>query len=242
MLGVELMKGGAMLVSVVLTASLVSMIDRLGLAGLVGLLGLVESVGLVGLVGLLGLLGLGVLGVLGVLGLLGLLGVLGMLGMLGVLGFGLLGFGTRRLISITCHDRLYLQMALWTGLAALLSLIGLMHNERMGWYTASSDTGWRFAAGYGIVCASAFLMWLMQTQGLVEAPFIEVSEEEKVTVAYRSSMYDPKHKRVRHSFISDNSRLRSASMTLLDPSGADNDVHVIDPMWPTDNNAGRITL
>jgi len=131
--------------------------------------------------------------------------------------------------SLVCMiDRLYLQMAFWTALAALLSLVGLVHNDKMGWYTASHDKGWRFAVGYGSIALSALAFKLLQMRGILDSPYTDDVEEEDldVKVAYRSSLYDPKYQTVRDQSISSfitgstvNSRkrrTRSHSLTELD--------------------------
>jgi hypothetical protein len=141
-------------------------------------------------------------------------------------------------------DRLYLQMAIWTALASLLSLCGLMHGSQLGWYTAKDDIGWQFAAGYGFVALSALVLWVLQIRGVMEKPFGDEEEEEDVKVAYRSSLYDPRHQKKRGE-----SRVRSSSMTILESGspGRDRlsgriDNLEVDPMWPTDDRSHRLTF
>jgi len=155
--------------------------------------------------------------------------------------------------SLVCMiDRLYLQMAMWTSAASLLSLCGLMHAEKMGWYTAAGDSGWRFAAGYGLVACSALVLHALQSlEWGVEPPVIDEPEEiEAVKVAYRSSLYDPRHQKQRTSFVAQTrSRAASASQLGLPTTDMRSGMKAglsggisIHPKWPADNADGRLTL
>jgi len=70
----------------------------------------------------------------------------------------------------TIIDRQYARAIAWALIAALLSLCGLMHGERIGLLIHADSYGWRFTTGYTTGAIYLGILWQSQRRGLMDGP------------------------------------------------------------------------
>ena len=79
-------------------------------------------------------------------------------------------------VLIYAIDRKFLRAIVWSFLASLLSLFGIIHANSVGVLIKSTDSGWKFSVAYAMIAALFGIFYFAQRKKWIKQAETEVDE------------------------------------------------------------------